>query len=268
MSHSGVLFRRMGMQTVTSKDGTSIAYERSGQGPTLVLVGGAFMTRASFAPLAAALAASFDVVAYDRRGRADSTIVEPYAVDRELEDLAAVLSAVGGSFVYGMSSGAALAFLAASAGLPITRVAGMEPPYRLPDAPPVDPTYGPVLTSLIEAGRNDDAVAHFMLNGVGQPQSVVDHMRADPFWPHLVGLAPTLVHDNAVMADGGLPPFLSSITVPALVISSTGSSPWLQAGAAAAASALPDGRHISRDGGFHDLPPEVLATVLTEFFKG
>jgi len=258
----------MGMQTVTSKDGAAIAYERSGQGPTLVLVGGAFMTRASFAPLAAALAPSFDVVAYDRRGRADSTIVEPYSVDRELEDLAAVLSAVGGSYVYGMSSGAALAFLAASAGLPITRVAGMEPPYRLPDAPPVDPTYGPVLTSLVEAGRNDDAVAHFMLNGVGQPQSVVDHMRSDPFWPHLVALAPTLVHDNAVMADGGLPPFLSIITVPTLVVSSTGSAPWLQSAAAATAAAVPDGRHVSRDGGFHDLPPEVLADVLTEFFKG
>ena len=257
----------MGMETVTSKDGTSIAYERVGHGPALVLVGGAFMTRQSFTPLAEALAPGFEAVSYDRRGRGDSSITEPYSVDRELEDLTAVAEAVGSSFVYGMSSGAGLAFLAAASGVPISRVAGMEPPYRLPDAPPVDPSYGPVLTSLTEAGRLDDAVAHFMINGVGQPASVVDHMRADPFWSNMVALAPTLVHDNAIMAGYGLPAFLATISIPALVLSSTGSAPWLQDSAAAAASALPDGQHVSRDGGFHDLPVEILAAVLTEFFK-
>src|SRR5882757_759946 len=106
----------MGMETVISKDGTSIAYERTGHGPALVLVGGAFMTRQSFTPLAEALAPEFEAVSYDRRGRGDSSITEPYAVDRELEDLTAVMDAVGSSFVYGMSSGAALAFLAAGSG--------------------------------------------------------------------------------------------------------------------------------------------------------
>jgi len=258
----------MGMETVTSKDGTSIAYERTGQGPALVLVGGAFMTRQSFAPLAEALAPEFDVVAYDRRGRGDSTITPPYAVERELEDLAAVLDAAGGSFVYGMSSGAALAFLAAGSGLPIRRVSGMEPPYRVEGFPPITAAYGATLARLTEAGRFDDAVAHFMVNGVGQPKEVVDQMKADPFWPHLVALAHTLVHDNAVMAGYRLPAHLSRISVPALVLSSTGSTPWLQASAEAAASALPAGRHVQRDGGFHDLPPETIAAALTEFFKG
>ena len=257
----------MGMETVTSKDGTSIAYERVGHGPALVLVGGAFMTRQSFTPLAEALAPEFEAVSYDRRGRGDSSITEPYSVDRELEDLTAVVDAVGSSFVYGMSSGAALAFLAAASGVPISRVAGMEPPYRTADSPPVDESYGRILDSLIAEGRFEDAVAHFMINAVGQPAAVVDQMRADPFWAHLVALAPTLVHDNAVLADGGVPAFLSRIPVPALTLSSTGSSPWLQAAAAAAASALPHGQHISRDGGFHDLPVETLAAVLTEFFK-
>ncbi|QUQ71799.1 alpha/beta fold hydrolase [Kutzneria sp. CA-103260] len=258
----------MGMQTVTSKDGTSIAYSLAGQGPALVLVGGAFMTRHSFAPLAEALAPEFSVVAYDRRGRGDSTITAPYAVDRELEDLAAVLDAVGGAFVHGMSSGAALAFLAAGSGLPIQRVSGMEPPYRLPDHPPITAAYGATLARLTEAGRFDDAVAHFMVNGVGQPREVVDQMKADPFWPQLVALAPTLVHDNAVMAGYRLPDHLSRISVPALVLSSTGSFPWLQEAAAATAAALPAGRHLSRDGSFHDLPPATIATALTEFFKG
>ncbi|MEV6606471.1 alpha/beta fold hydrolase [Kutzneria sp. NPDC051319] len=258
----------MGMQTVTSKDGTSIAYERTGRGPTLVLVGGAFMTRQSFTPLAAALAPAFDVVAYDRRGRGDSTDTRPYAVDRELEDLSAVLDAVGGSFVYGMSSGAALALHAAASGLPVQRVSGMEPPYRVPDAPPVDESYGPILDSLLAEGRNADAVAHFMTRAVGQPAEVVDQMKASPMWAGLVAIAPTLAYDNAVMGDGVVPAALSHITVPALILSSTGSSPWLQAAAAAAASALPQGQHIARDGGFHDLPVDVIAAVLTEFFKG
>jgi pimeloyl-ACP methyl ester carboxylesterase len=258
----------MGMQTVTSKDGTSIAFELTGQGPALVLVGGAFMTRQAFAPLAAALASEFSVVSYDRRGRGDSTITEPYAVDRELEDLAAVLDAVGGSYVHGMSSVAALALLAAGSGLPIQRVSGMEPPYRIEGFEPVHGSYGPTLARLVEAGRLDDAVAHFMVNGVGQPQTAVDQMKADPFWPQLVALAPTLVHDNAVMAGYRLPSWLAQITVPALVLSSTGSFEWLQASAAATAAAIPAGRHLSRDGGFHDLPPATLAAALTEFFKG
>ncbi|MFI9385565.1 alpha/beta fold hydrolase [Kutzneria sp. NPDC052558] len=258
----------MGMQTLTSKDGASIAYERSGRGPALVLVGGAFMTRRSFTPLAEALAPEFEVVAYDRRGRGDSTITPPYAVERELEDLAAVLDAVGGSFVYGMSSGAALALLAAGSGLPVERVAGTEPPYRLPEHPQIHGSYGPTLARLTEAGRFDEAVAHFMVNGVGQPREVVDRMKADPFWPNLVALAHTLGHDNAIMAGYRLPDHLARVTVPALVLSSTGSAPWLQESAAATASALPDGRHVQREGGFHDLPPETLAAELTAFFKG
>jgi pimeloyl-ACP methyl ester carboxylesterase len=257
----------MGMETVTSPDGTSIAYERTGHGPALVLVGGAFMTRQSFEPLAKALAPEFDVVSYDRRGRGDSTITAPYSVERELEDLTAVLAAADASFAYGMSSGAALTLRAAASGLPLQRVAGMEPPYRTADAPPPDETYGPILDSLIAEGRFEDAVAHFMMNAVGQPAAVVDQMKASPFWLHMATLAPTLAHDNAVMADGGVPAFLATISIPSLVISSTGSSPWLQAGAAAAAAAIPGSQHVQRDGGFHDLPPETLATVLTEFFK-
>ncbi|REH52016.1 alpha/beta fold hydrolase [Kutzneria buriramensis] len=257
----------MGMETVTSKDGTSIAYERTGQGPALVLVGGAFMTRQSFGPLAEALAGEFEAVSYDRRGRVDSTDTLPYSVERELEDLTAVLEAVGGSFVYGMSSGAALALLAAGSGVPVRRVAGMEPPYRVEGAPPVDPTYGPVLESLLAEGRRGDAVAHFVTKAVGQPAEVVDQMKASPMWDGLVAVAPTLAYDNAIMGDGEPPALLANIAVPALIISSTGSSPWLQAGAAGAAAALPDARHVQRDGGFHDLPVEVLAAVLTEFFK-
>jgi len=114
------------MKRAISKDGTTIAFDRSGDGPPVILVTGAlgFRSHAIMADLAAALAAHFTVINYDRRGRGDSGDTSPYAVEREVEDLDALITAAGGSAsVYGTSSGAALALEAAASGLPITKLA-------------------------------------------------------------------------------------------------------------------------------------------------
>ena len=258
--------KRQHVETVTSQDGTTIAYDRVGEGPALVLVCGAFMTREAFQPLAAALSGHFTVVSYNRRGRGESGDTAPYTVERELEDLEAVINAVGGTaFAHGMSSGTALALLAAAAGLPISRLSGVEPPYRLPGAPPIDESYGPVLQELADAGRNGDMIAHFMTKAVGQPQEVVDQMRQSPMWPALEAVAPTLLYDNAVMGDSAVPAALAKISVPVLTIASTGSPEWLRAGAVAAAELIPGARHVPLEGGFHDVPVETLAPQLVEF---
>src|ERR1700675_2555861 len=150
--------------TVRSKDGTTIAYDRSGDGPPLILVSGAMGTKAHAVELASQLAPTFTVFTYDRRGRGDSGDTEPYAVEREIEDLEAVIGAAGGSaFVYGHSSGAVLALRAAAAGLDIPKLALHEPPFIVDDShAPVPDDVVEHLDELIAADKPGDAVAYFM----------------------------------------------------------------------------------------------------------
>src|ERR1700736_6015725 len=136
------------METVTSKDGTTIAYDRRGDGLPVVLVGGAFNDRHTFADLAGVLSSEFTAVMYDRRGRGDSGDTLPYVVEREIEDLEAVITAVGRpAFVHGQSSGGVLGLRAAAAGAPIRRLSMMEPPFRVEGAPPAPERY---LETLVE----------------------------------------------------------------------------------------------------------------------
>src|SRR5947199_6861992 len=130
------------MRTVISKDGTALAFDQSGQGPALILVAGATATRLAEAALSAHLAPHFTVFAYDRRGRGDSGDTAPYAVEREVEDLEALIREAGGSaFVFAISSGAALALEAAASRLNVKKLALYEPPFMVGNAahvPPVD----------------------------------------------------------------------------------------------------------------------------------
>ena len=182
------------MDTVRSADGTTIAFDRTGDGPPLIIVGGALSDRAAAAPLAEILSGDFTVVAYDRRGRGNSSDTPPYAVEREVEDLAALLDAVGGSgSVLGHSSGAALAIEAVVRGLPITRLAAYEPPFIVDDSRPALPAgYDEHLDELLAEGRRGDAVAYFMTAGVGLPTAMVDQMRGAPMWPAMEALAHTI----------------------------------------------------------------------------
>jgi pimeloyl-ACP methyl ester carboxylesterase len=259
------------MSTVTSADGTTIAYERSGAGPALVLVDGAMCHRAAgpMRPLAAALQEHFIVYAYDRRGRGDSSDTPPYAVAREVEDLRAVIAAAGGrAHVYGISSGAALAMATAAAGrlghgVEVTKLALYEPPFIAEAGDGARAKeYTERLTDLLDAGRRGDAVALFMAH-VGLPEQAIAGMRAQPGWAGLEAIAPTLAYDDRVLGDG--PP--RDVAVPTLVLSGGASPHFLRSAAAATAEAIPGAEHRTLDGQTHDVAPDALAPVLVEFFK-
>jgi pimeloyl-ACP methyl ester carboxylesterase len=256
---------------VTSGDGTAIAYRCSGDGPPVVLVGGAFSTAETEAPLARLLSPRLGVLTYDRRGRGDSGDTAPYAVEREIEDLGALLAEAGGSAsVYGMSSGAALVLEAAAAGLPITQLALYEPPYSTSPADRSDSSdrggYPERLAELLALERRGDAVELF-LSEVGLPADVVAQMRASAAWPDLTAMAHTLAYDNAVMGPGPVPvERLAAVAARVLVIDGGASPLFLRNAARAVAAALPRGRHRTLTGQTHEVTPQVLAPMLEDFF--
>lgn len=258
------------MDKVISADGTPIAYERVGSGPTVVLVGGAFCDHTVTAEIADALSADFTAISYDRRGRGESGDTQPYDPQREVEDLTAVIRAAGDDrgFIFGLSSGAGLCLLAAASGAPIAAVAAMEPPYRVSDdAPALPEDYTKTLIDLCAAGRRGDAVAYFMTTAVGQPPEAVEEAKKMPMWPGLEAMAPTLAYDSLVHNEGGFPADqLATIPVPVLAVHSTGSSPWLIAAAEATAKAVPNGESVGLEGGWHEVPTETLAPALREFY--
>jgi pimeloyl-ACP methyl ester carboxylesterase len=257
------------MDKVISADGTEIAYERVGSGPTVVLVGGAFCDHTATAELADALAGDFTAISYDRRGRGESGDTQPYDPQREVEDLTAVIRAAGDrGFVFGISSGAGLCLLAAASGAPIDAAAGIEPPYRVTeDAPPLPEDYTRTLIELSSTGRRDEAVAYFMTAAVGQPPEAVEEARKMPMWPGLEAMAHTLAYDSLVHNEGGFPADqLATITVPVLAVHSTGSPSWLVAGAEAVAKVVPNGESVGLEGSFHEVPVATLAPALTEFY--
>ncbi len=255
------------IDTVTSEDGTPIALERRGAGPPVVVVAGAANDRHGDEPLVAELTAEYSVVTYDRRGRGDSGNNEPYAVEREIEDLAAVVASLGEPvIVHGISSGGALAFLAAAAGVPMARLSVFEPPYR-GEAEEVPEGYADEMRDLVAADRWDDAVALFMTSAVGSPAEAVAEAKATPMWAELRSFAPTLVHDARVMGDSKVPGGLESITAPVLVVNSNGSTDWLKAAALAVTKAIPGARQVELDGEFHSVPPERLVPELSAFYR-
>lgn len=263
------------MSTVTSKDGSAIAFDQSGHGPALILVGGALSDRSAAMPLAALLAPHFTVFAYDRRGRGDSGDTPPYTVAREVEDIAALLIEAGGSgFVYGMSSGAVLALEAANHRLAITKLALYEPPFILDDTRPQVPSdYVSHLTELVAAGRRGDAVEYFMTDAVSVPADMVAQMRQTPMWPAMEAVAHTLPYDGAIMGDtmSGKPLPDSrwpSVTIPTLVMDGGDSPAWMRHAAQSLANILPAAQRRTLPGQTHAVTPEVLAPILTEFFLG
>src|SRR5438270_1985362 len=194
------------MTKVLSKDGTDIAFEQFGEGKPLNLVVGAFNGRSTGAPLAAQLAPHFSVFIYDRRGRGESGDRAPYAVEREIEDLAALIAEAGGAAaVFGYSSGANLALQAAASGLPITRLALYEAPYLVDvdngQKAGAGPSHAAQLSALIAAGRRGDAVEYFQKQMVGIPEEVVVQLRHAPFRPALEAMAHTLVYDATILGD-------------------------------------------------------------------
>jgi pimeloyl-ACP methyl ester carboxylesterase len=268
------------MNTVTSADGTTIGYDRAGNGPPVVLVDGAFCGR-GFGPmpgLAPLLAKHFTVYTYDRRGRGDSGDTEPYAVEREIEDIEALVDAAGGSaHLYGVSSGAVLAARAAAA-LPgkVRRLAIYEPPVVVDGSrtpPPAD--YQQHVADLIAAGRNGEVVKYFMTKVVGAPAIFAVIMRLMPAWSKLQAVAPTLRYDLAILGDSQLGQplpeelhkVLASIDVPTLVADGGKSPAWMHNGVQTVADAIPDADRRTLPGQTHQVKSAVVAPVLIEFFR-
>jgi pimeloyl-ACP methyl ester carboxylesterase len=264
------------MERTVSRDGTTIAFDRSGHGHAIVLVSGALGDRSVAAPLAERLAPRSTVIAYDRRGRGDSGDTAPYSPDREVEDLEALIGAVGGSAsLFGHSSGGVLALEVARASPGrIRKLALYEPVFIVDDSRPLPPEdYLQRLEELVAANRRGDAVEYFMTRGVGAPPESVASMREGEFWPALEALAHTIPYDARIVQAGmtGDPAPLrrwATLPVPTLVMNGTAGAPWLHRAARALADVLPDARHRTLEGQDHGPASHVLTPVLDEFLAG
>ncbi|MEW1952180.1 alpha/beta hydrolase [Terrabacter sp. NPDC080008] len=274
-----------GKQQTTSADGTTIAYEAYGSGPVVVTVGGAFCDRGTLRDTAQALGdLGLTGVTYDRRGRGDSgdhlagaptEEVRRQALGREVEDLRAVIAETSGNAsaagLFGVSSGGALVVEALSAGLPVASAAAFEVPYRTAAWPPEPEDYIGTLERFEAAGDREGILRYFNVDVVGMPEQAFEGMRGTPVWESLLALTYTVKYDGLCLGgdDQSLPrDVLARIGTPFLAVCSSGTAvPWLHDSATVLADALPDARAVELEGGFHQVPPPVLAPVLADFFQ-
>lgn len=255
----------------TSKDGTRIAYEATGRGQTLILVLGALNSRRSGASLAKLLSPRFTVVNYDRRGRGDSTDTMPYSPQHEVEDLGALIAAVGGPVnLYGHSSGGALALQAAiELGKQVRKLAVYEVPYSTSSAEAkAAKEYIVTLKSLLASGRNGDAVALF-IQSVGVSDKQLRAIKRMPMWRGLEELAPTLAYESEVLGEGHLlqKGLLSHVSHPTLVMHGSKGAASMREAATALGETILGAQFRTLAGQTHGVRPKVLAPVLTEFFS-
>jgi pimeloyl-ACP methyl ester carboxylesterase len=259
---------------VTSKDGTKIAYETWGQGPALIAVGGTTCDRALMRSTAQAVGEYFATINYDRRGRGDSGDTAPYAVDREIEDIAALIDEAGGSaHLYGHSSGAALVLHAVAAGLPVERFVLHDPPYSPDDEPSQGAARAFALDihDLLDQDKCAEAI-EMTFRGTGMSDDMISELREAPMWPGLIALAPTLAYDSAVMGDidrgGAIPEDLAArATRPGLVLVGGESPPFMLDVSRRLADLLPGGDHRVIEGQDHVVAPDVLAPIVVEFLR-
>ncbi len=263
------------VKTVTSKDGTKIAYDKSGQGTALIIVHGAVQFRAfdsGAVELAALLAEHFTVFHYDRRGRGESGDTQPFAVEREIEDLEALIDEAGGTaFAFGISSGAALALEAAiKLGSKITKLAMFEAPYNSEEGARQGwRRYRQELDELLADNRRGDAMILFM-KLVGMPDEHVPGMRQSPVFPIFEAVAPTLAYDAAALGDEADVPTerAAKVTTPTLLMDGSASYPFMHETTLALAAVMPNGEQRTLEGQTHEVSAEALAPALIEFFKG
>lgn len=261
------------MKKVRSADGTTIAYDQIGNGPAVILVDGALGSRADgfMVPLATLLAPYLTVITYDRRGRGESTDTQPFALEREIEDIEALINEAGGeAFLYGISSGAALALEATiKLGHKVKKLALYEPPYDSDDArQQAFRNYRKQLVEVLAEGRRGDALGLFMMF-VGMPPEHLEGARKMPMWPMWEAVAHTLPYDAAALGEDGSVPTgkATRVTVPTLVMNGSASFPFMHTTAVALAKALPNGEHRTLEGQTHEVEAKVLAPALVEFFK-
>jgi pimeloyl-ACP methyl ester carboxylesterase len=264
------------MPIVTSKDGTKIAYDKTGHGPAVIHVAGAMGTRSfGFPDHARLLASHFTVYTYDRRGRGESTDTRAFAVEREVEDIEALINEAGDSaYLYGISSGACLVLEAANTlESKVKKLAVYEAPYNSdPDDKPIWHDYYTKLNKLVAVNKCGDAVVHFM-KFVGVPDHVIEEMRTQPMWAGLEALAPTLLYDAAAMGgETRLVPVerVAKVAAPTLIMDGEKSLkryPFMRTTADALAQAMPTASRCTLKGQGHDVDAKVLAPMLAEFFS-
>jgi len=260
------------MERLSSKDGTSLAYDKIGNGPPIILFDGAFCSR-NFGPtpkLAPLLASSFTVYAYDRRGRGDSGDTKPYAVEREIEDLETMIDHAGRSaFVFSISSGAILALRAAASGINIRKLAVYEPPFLVGDVkhrPPADHTEQ--LTKLVSEDRLSDAMKYYLTKVIGVPRFIPAVMQLLPLWSKMKVNARALPYDSAVCGDFRLQvEELNSMTIPTLVMAGSKSPQMLRDAMKAVSNRIPGAQRRVLDGQTHNVSAKALAPVLVEYFN-
>jgi pimeloyl-ACP methyl ester carboxylesterase len=255
------------METFESSDGTVIAYERYGDGPSVVLVGGALTDRSSSRDLARLLAPTFTAYCYDRRGRGLSGDSAPYSADLEVEDLEALIIHVAGTAsVFGIGTGASLALRAATEGVVMDRLAVYEPPCIIDDSRPRPSADLPArVRGMIAGGRAGDAVERYLVEEAAVSPAMVARLQASPDWVVMEALAPTIAHDLAIIGDGSLPDGLGSITVPTLVLDGAASAVWLRHAARAVALQIPGAEYVTLDGPGFGFPATAAAPVLAAF---
>jgi pimeloyl-ACP methyl ester carboxylesterase len=256
-----------------SRDGTKLAYDKTGQGPALIIVAGAFQGRMAMAAYAERLSKNFTVYNYDRRGRGESGDTQPYAIEREIGDIDALIQEAGGSaFVFGGSSGGVLTLDAAAHGSHITKLAVYEPPFVVDDnRDPVPENIVDQLQELVADGRQGDAAELFMTKGSLMPADMVTGMRTQPFWSEVEAVAHTLVYDalimNGTMRGAPLPvDRWSAVTIPTLVIYGGDGPAWSRHAAETLVALLPHAEGKALEGQFHTLTPDALTPVLEKFF--
>ncbi len=262
------------METVRSKDGTAIAFERHGKGPALFIVAGALSDRRAGSKIAGLLSGEFTAYSYDRRGRGDSGDTAPYRVEREIEDLAALIEHAGGpALVFGHSSGAVLALKAAERLPSIRKLAVYEPPF-ITDSKrePLPQDFPDNLSGMLETGRSGEAVEYFLTVAVQVPAPAVQQMRQSPAWAEMEKLAPTLLYDLRILGGdmSGRPPAAvnwKALRIPVLAMDGGASPGWARAAVEAVAGLLPDARRSTLEGQTHGADPAVLAPVLAKFFR-
>jgi pimeloyl-ACP methyl ester carboxylesterase len=260
------------MFTAISKDGTTLAYDKKGQGFPIILIDGALCSRdmGPMPKLSAYLSQEFTVINYDRRGRNGSGDTAPYSVEKEIEDIDALIKTAGGEAdVFGISSGAVLALAAASKGLAIRKLAIYEPPFSVDKSGHVPPKDSEAqLKKLIARNDRSGAVKFFMKDMVGLPAIVTYIMRIFPVWSKLKRVAHTLPYDAAVLGDGSMPSaMISSIKIPTLVAGGEKSPAALQSAVRAVARIMPNHTSETLKGQTHNVSPKILAPVLIDFFK-
>lgn len=257
------------MPKVTSEDDTVIAYDKKGEGPALILVLGALNKRGSGKKLAQALADRFTVISYDRRGRGDSTDTQPYRVEKEIEDINALIDELGGNaYLYGHSSGAVLALMAAQRlDAKVTKLAVYEVPYNEDrEAQEVAGAYRKKLKQLLAGDKRGEAVALFV-KSVGVTDRQVAAMRNLPMWKGLTAMAPTLAYDTIELMERYPGADVQSIKLPTLVMHGAASPAFMSETAQKLSQAMPNAKLCSLEGQAHDVKADVLAPYLIEFFK-